>query len=190
MSYKRLLWFDLETTGLDMSRDQIIEVGAVLTDTDLNEIGGWSWTIQPSHEGYTRLLSTKAVRQMHDANGLLDEIESMPIASLDEYAKRLTEVDQELNVILWNQDVKAGEVLMAGSGVGPFDRPWVRKAMPLTDSWLHYSVFDIGTLRKAWAFWSGDKNPYEVPKDNLTHRALDDVRNHLSEARGYREMMS
>src|SRR4051812_10486117 len=66
-----LLWLDLETTGLDESADSIIEVGCILTTTDLHDLGEFSAVLTPAAEGYGRMMLNDTVRTMHETNGLL-----------------------------------------------------------------------------------------------------------------------
>ena len=183
--YKHLLWVDLETTGLDLDEDEIIEIGAILTDADLNVLTEYEEVIPPTEKGLERILHSAPVRKMHDANGLLDGIEKATLGQRTRDAA-VVELDRTLYRILQNHNCEQGHVLLAGSGVGPFDRQFVRRHMPLTNRYLHYAVLDVGVLRRSFELWT------EVPPcdlDELNHRAMDDVRNHLAEGRYFRDVM-
>lgn len=176
-----LLWIDLETTGSASDKDCIIEVGAVLTTTDLTELGSFTSLVRPNDRGLGRLMLNKFVREMHTANGLLDEL-------LNSEAKTPHDVGQEL--IAWATDLGAqqGRTVLAGSGVAHFDRRFLDKFMPQVTQLLRYWVIDIGVIRRAHDMWVGT----EVSKANdaKTHRALDDVYCHLEEARAFKALWS
>ena len=74
MSSKYLLWVDLESTGLSTREDAIIEVAAVLTDADLNELGRYESLVRLDEAGWERLMANDFVRTMHEGNGLLDAL--------------------------------------------------------------------------------------------------------------------
>lgn len=115
MNDHHLLWLDLETTGTDETKDSIIEIGCVLTDADLNEIGTFTMYVEPTDEALGRLLRNEVVREMHAANGLLDLI-----ADPDGAAVRPHEAASEL--LGWLDSHSVGKVAIAGSGVAHFDR--------------------------------------------------------------------
>lgn len=72
-----LLWLDLETTGTDETKDSIIEIGCILTTPDLRDkepTATFQRIISPSDEALGRLLRNGIVREMHEANGLLDDL--------------------------------------------------------------------------------------------------------------------
>ena len=66
-----LLFTDLETTGLDPTRDDIIEAGFILTTTDLTVIAELQQLVRPSRQAMRRLLADDTLLRMHGANGLL-----------------------------------------------------------------------------------------------------------------------
>jgi hypothetical protein len=75
---KAILWVDLETTGTDETEDDIIEVGAILTDFDLEVIRMFSAVSRPSDHAYKRMMENKVVRKMHTDNGLLAILDKLP----------------------------------------------------------------------------------------------------------------
>src|SRR6187401_2900704 len=71
----RLVWIDCEMTGLDLQRDALIEVAALVTDFDLNVLGeGVDVVIKPPAEAVEQMVDF--VREMHVASGLLEELEN------------------------------------------------------------------------------------------------------------------
>jgi oligoribonuclease len=176
-----LLWLDLETTGTDEAKDSIIEIAVIPTTPDLDQVGEWTAT----DEGLGRLLRTPVVRAMHEANGLLAEL-------LEEGDRHHTigAVDHQLDTWLVDQGDYLGvnSWILAGSGVGHFDRRFIKAQMPKLDRRLRHWCIDVGVVRRAYSMWTdtAEVHPGHVP--GKTHRALDDVRFHLEEARMWRRM--
>jgi oligoribonuclease len=178
-----LLWLDLETTGADESKDSIIEIGCVLTTTDLVHIAESSWLVEPTDEALGRLLRNDIVRRMHETNGLLHEITKgsvSPVHKPHEAAKLL---------LGWLRlsGANEGSVVLAGSGVAHFDRRFISRWMPQVDRFLRYWCIDIGVVRRAHEMWTGTPSP-STANEAKTHRALDDARCHLAEARAFRQL--
>jgi oligoribonuclease len=185
---KLLLWLDLESTGLDTSNgDEIIEIGCILTTADLRVLGEFEAVVKPSADARVRLSNNQFLVDMHTKNGLLDEInDGLPIDQI------------ELDLLHWLDSLGAevcwltpwypvGQKLtLAGSGVGHFDLPTVRVHMPTLANHLNYYVIDVGTIRRAHDMWIG--TPVSAANDAKTHRAIDDVRCHLEEAKAFAKM--
>lgn len=188
-TYKILLWTDLETTGSHLDQgDEILEIGLIATDLELNVIGQTlNCVVRPSQEGYNRLKANDFVFKMHTDNGLIHDF-------LD-YGLYIDEADYEVGLWMAEEfpDVAAGEFLMAGSGVSHFDRWFVRKHMPKLESMLHYATLDIGVLRRALRLLAGPSWVPDLPDSHgpsKAHRALADATAHLAEARAYRELFA
>jgi oligoribonuclease len=180
---RQLLWLDLETTGSSADLDEIIEVGCLMTNSELivnDSFSEHSWTVICSDAALIRLLRSEAVREMHKANGLLDEVASNRGAAINV-------VEDELLGWLYAVERKERQVMLAGSGVGHFDRRMISYHMKKLDKYLHYAPFDIGNIRRAFQAW-GIPLPPSGQKDIKTHRALDDAKLHLDEARSYMEL--
>lgn len=175
-----LLWIDLETTGSSRTQDCIIEVGVILTTSDLTELGWYDALIRPTDEGLGRMLRNPVVREMHTNNGLLNEILN------NEHLKNPFVAGEE--IISWATDLGAreGRTVIAGSGVGHFDKDFIHKFMPNLGNFCRHWLIDVGSTRRQHEMWVGT----EVSKanDSKTHRAIDDVRCHLDEARAYRDL--
>lgn len=174
-----LLWLDLETTGSEVEHDCIIEIGCVLTTTNLTEIAEWSSVVTPSPLGLGRLMQNAYVRNMHETNGLLGEI-------LADDATEIRPHDAAKSLMAWLAANNAGQgrTVLAGSGVGHFDRRFIARYLPQLDKHLRYWCIDIGVVRRAHEMWSGAPQPSSA-NDAKTHRALDDARCHLAEARAF-----
>ena len=172
-----LLWCDLETTGSDEAHDCIIEIGCILTTHDLIDVCEFSAVVKPEPLGLGRMLQNDVVRTMHEQNGLLDDV----LKASDE--DRPHKVTRRL---LDHLDAAGAppKMVLAGSGVGHFDRRFINRYMPQLAERLRYWVIDVGVIRRAHEMWVGP-DPFEW-NGKKTHRAIDDVRCHLEEARAFR----
>lgn len=177
----RLLWFDLETSGLDPGGDVILEVGCIATDLELNELWRYSKVIpiHPAHEG----LLNDFVREMHTKSGLLDECRDVFNAGFAPIQVLNIAEDWIFNHI-W---------ALAGSGIANFDRLFIREHMPSVDSVLVYYPIDTGVLRRCLRIFGGETYDVSLPEsfdtDVKAHRALADADAHLREARLYQKRL-
>lgn len=174
-----LLWLDLETTGSDETKDSIIEVGCILTTYDLNAVGEFQAVVTPEPLGYGRMMLNPTVRAMHEANNLLWELS-------EGNGRRPHEVTNDLMRWLADSGASQGRTVLAGSGVGHFDRRFIARYMPQLDRFLRYWCIDIGVIRRAHEMWVG--SVVSTENENKTHRAIDDVWCHLKEARIFRDL--
>ena len=166
--HKYIFWLDLETTGSELKGNCIIEVGAAITDMSLNVLDARTYTVNP---GTFMFKMDDVVREMHTKNGLLAEIykSDQHIGTVD---KELAEWIRKYN--------GSNHMAFAGSGVGHFDRKFIRRDMPLLDKRLTHWSLDVGVLRRVFKYLLFAP---EWPEDNKSHRALDDVYFHIEEMR-------
>ena len=177
-----ILWIDLETTG-NGPDDDIIELGAVLTDKD--------YVIQSSFARVYRtrravsVISPK-VLEMHFANGLWrDTIEATSYAA-----------DSEDEILAWLGKAGAlkggaNSLPLAGSGTSHFDRRYIERDWPSLARRLTYWNLDIGVVRRFLRSWLPEEvQSYVIDSQaGKHHRALADVMQHLQEAIEYRTLM-
>jgi oligoribonuclease len=174
---KAILWVDLETTGSDETEDEIIEVGAILTDFEYTIISNFQTLRYPSDHAYKRLMANDVVRQMHTDNGLL--------AKLEELKPALKSNDIDGFTLAWvRENVPKGKVILAGSGVSHFDRKFIDAQMWRTAELLTYPMLDVGVIRRFFRYSGIEFQPDHVPEKE--HRAFDDIYAHLNEARQIR----
>jgi oligoribonuclease len=156
----KLLWVDLETTGLGKD-SHVLEVGAVVTDRhrNLTVRGAFLGIISPTGLAKWDL---EAVN-MHERSGLLADIEIV--------GESLGRVDNRLqNFISEHFDV--GErIQLAGAGVH-FDKPFIERDFPWLGARLGYTLHDASVLRRWMKLVDIDTTS---TKDDVPHRALDDL---------------
>ena len=174
--HKYLFWLDLETTGSDLdvvnersgirSRHEIIEIGAAITDTELNVLDGRSFVIGHDivHENISPL-----VENMHTVNGLWADVAK----------STMTIAEADATLAGWIRKYNgSNHMAFAGSGVMHFDRKFIRRDMPLLDKRLTYWAIDVGPIRRSFKYLLGVD---EWPEDTKNHRAFEDVLFHIEE---------
>ncbi|WAX79865.1 oligoribonuclease [Streptomyces sp. KMM 9044] len=171
----RMVWIDCEMTGLSLSDDALIEVAALVTDSELNVLGdGVDIVIRPPGGAVETM--PEVVRQMHTASGLLDEL-----------ADGTTLEDAEKRVLSYvKEHVKEpGRAPLCGNSVGT-DRGFLLRDMPALENYLHYRIVDVSSIKELSRRWY-PRAYFNSPEKNGNHRALADIRESIAELRYYRE---
>lgn len=172
-SREPLVWLDMEMTGLDPEVDVPVEVAAVITDPELNELESYEAVIwQPEH---ALAGMQPIVRKMHTENGLIEKIKSSPHS--------LLQVEREL-VQLVARWCKPNEGVLAGNSIHQ-DRRFIVRHFPTLNGFLHYRMVDVSTLKELAKRWyEADRLPEKGVSD---HTALSDVRASIRELQHYRQ---
>ncbi|RPH49776.1 MAG: oligoribonuclease [Lysobacterales bacterium] len=170
----RLIWIDLEMTGLSPETDRIIELALVITDHDLNTVAEAPvWVV---HQDDVTLAAMDAWNQStHGRSGLIDRVK----------ASTHTEVDVEAATLLFlRQHVPPKVSPMCGNSICQ-DRRFLARSMPTLEDYFHYRNLDVSTLKELARRWKPDLLK-GVPKEGK-HEALADVYESIAELRHYRE---
>ena len=168
-----LVWIDLEMTGLNPETCGIVQMGMVLTDTDLNELAPpWEVTIWQPESVLERM--SPFVRAMHERSGLLPKIRASQIAVED--AER-----QALDLLNKHVGYRGGR--LCGNSVWQ-DRRFLGRYMPLFEAYLHYRQIDVSTLKELSTNWY--KKSYPKPQQG-EHTALFDIQQSLAELKYLRK---
>jgi oligoribonuclease len=170
-----LAWMDLEMTGLDPTRDVIVEIATLVTDDDLELIAeGPDLVVHQPPE----VLATMGdyVREMHTRSGLLPQIEASTIDLADAGAQTLAFLREHIP--------EARTVPLCGNSIGT-DRRFLAAYLPEIEEHLHYRSVDVSTVKELARRWN-PKVLSGVPDKKEGHRALDDIRESLDELRYYR----
>jgi len=175
----KLIWIDLETTGLKPNVDPMLEAALVVTDEDLNVLCERSWVIAPSMNSYVYdqdsfdALLSDHVREMHTRSGLLAEVMG---------GQQKGQVEQEM-LALVREHAGAGRHLLAGSSVH-FDHGFIEAQMRELNQCLHYRHFDVSVLQRSFEFWCPSLRIKDDTRQ-IAHRALDDIRWSIHVAKSY-----
>jgi oligoribonuclease len=174
VSPDRLVWIDLEMTGLDPKKCTIVEIATIVTNSNLDIIEeGPNLVIHQAEEVLATM--NDYVRSLHTRSGLLDQIRASSV-TLDEATEQTAEFIKK--------HVPAGVVPLCGNSVWK-DREFLEAYMPQVAQHLHYRMIDVSTLKELVRRWCPTR---EAPKKKETHRALDDIRESIQELAHYRAL--
>lgn len=172
---QRLVWIDLEMTGLSLERDEIVEIAAIVTESDLTEIDtGISLVVRPSQAALDTM--DDFVTNMHTESGLINEI-PQGISLADAQTQVLDYIKGHI------PEHNKGH--LAGSSVY-VDRGFLAKYMPDIDQHLHYRLIDVSSIKELARRWY-PKVYFNSPEKTGNHRALADIRESIAELRYYRD---
>jgi oligoribonuclease len=157
-----LLWIDIETTGSDPQKDQMLEIAAMVTDRSLDVVAGLRSHVL--HQDVDSLTMSDYVLEMHSASGLLEAVDCPAMNSV----KWREIVDDAL--YLWLSVIaEPGTLTPVGNSVN-FDVGFLRVHMPRLYGMLHYRQLNVSSIAM-WCNWRfGGK--FEKEKN---HRAASDL---------------
>jgi oligoribonuclease len=171
----RIVWIDCEMTGLDLTADALVEVAALVTDFELNQLGdGVDLVITPPAEALEQMVPF--VRDMHTTSRLLEELETG--TTLEDAQERVMAYVRE-----WVPE--PGKAPLGGNTVAT-DRGFLARDMPELDAHLHYRIIDVSSIKELSRRWY-PRAYFNAPQKNGGHRALADIRESIAELRYYRE---
>jgi oligoribonuclease len=172
---QRLVWIDLEMTGLSLERDEIVEIAAIVTESDLTEIdSGISLVVRPSQAALDTM--DDFVTNMHTESGLINEIPQ---------GISLEEAQSQVLDYIKGHVPEHNKGHLAGSSVY-VDRGFLAKYMPEIDQHLHYRLIDVSSIKELSRRWY-PKVYFNSPEKTGNHRALADIRESIAELRYYRD---
>ena len=170
-----LVWIDCEMTGLNPDTECLVEIAAVITDTELNVMDeGIDLVIKP-RAGTVEAMGDY-VRKMHTDSGLINEFED-----------GLELEDAEVQVLEYIKKYipTAKTTPLAGNTIST-DRLFISKYMPKLDDHLHYRNIDVSTIKELAKRWY-PRAYFQAPKKDGGHRALADILESIEELKYYRQ---
>ncbi|AMO89654.1 exonuclease family protein [Corynebacterium simulans] len=171
----RLVWIDLEMTGLDPKRHVIVEVAAIITDGNLNVIGeGIDLVVHATEAELTEM--DDFVTNMHANSGLDKEIR--------ESTTTLREAEDAVLALIAEHCDPEHPAPLAGNSIAT-DRTFIRAYMPRLDEALHYRMIDVSTIKELSRRWF-PRAYYNQPDKGMAHRALQDIIESIRELDYYR----
>ncbi|QCX26871.1 oligoribonuclease [Nocardioides jishulii] len=171
----RLVWIDCEMTGLDLEKDALIEVAALVTDFELNVLGeGVDVIIKPPAEALETMIDF--VRDMHEKSGLLEELDG-----------GVTMEEAETLVLDYIREhcPDGSRPPLAGNTIGT-DRAFLARDMKGLEGFLHYRNIDVSSIKELSRRWY-PRAYFQAPEKRGNHRALADIQESIEELRYYRE---
>jgi len=172
---ERLVWIDCEMTGLDLTADALIEVAALVTDFDLNVLGdGVDIVIKPPAEALEQM--DPFVRTMHERSGLLAELDA---------GTTLDEAQALVLAYMREHCAEGSRPPLAGNTVAT-DRSFLARDMPDLESFLHYRIVDVSSIKELSRRWF-PRAYFHAPTKVGNHRALADIQESIEELRYYRD---
>ena len=170
----RLIWIDLEMTGLDTQRDSIIEIATIVTDAGLETIDEGPALAIHQPDAILQGMDNWNTRQ-HKHSGLTDRVRASTVTTAE--AERAT-------LAFLQQHVAPQASPMCGNSICQ-DRRFMAREMPLLEEFFHYRNLDVSTLKILAGLWAPEV--LGGVSKNTEHLALADIRDSIAELRHYRD---
>ncbi len=171
----RLVWIDCEMTGLDLAKDALIEIAALVTDGDLQVLGeGVDVVIHADDDVLDSM--PDVVRAMHETSGLTEASRRSTVTVAD--------AEQQVLDYVRHFVPEARSCPLAGNSVAT-DRNFIARDMAELDAHLHYRMVDVSTIKELCRRWYPRIYHAQPPKGQ-THRALADINESINELTYYR----
>ncbi|ABG93239.1 MULTISPECIES: oligoribonuclease [Rhodococcus] len=172
----KLVWIDCEMTGLRLGTDKLIEIAALVTDSELNVLGeGVDIVIHADDDALAAM--PDVVTKMHENSGLTDEVRKSTVT--------LAEAEQQVLAYIREHVPVAGTAPLAGNSIAT-DRGFIARDMPDLDTYLHYRMIDVSSIKELSRRWY-PRIYFGQPEKGLAHRALADIRESIRELKYYRK---
>ncbi|MBG0563024.1 oligoribonuclease [Actinoplanes aureus] len=170
-----LVWIDCEMTGLDLGKDKLIEVAALVTDPELNVLGeGIDLVIHADDAALDAM--PPVVRDMHGKSGLTDEVRRSTVT--------MAEAEEAVLAYIREYVPNPRTAPLCGNSIAT-DRGFLARDMPALDAHLHYRMIDVSSIKELCRRWY-PRVYFGQPAKGLSHRALADIRESIRELEYYR----
>ncbi|HWS39080.1 MAG TPA: oligoribonuclease [Actinoplanes sp.] len=170
-----LVWIDCEMTGLDLGKDKLIEVAALVTDPELNVLGdGIDLVIHADDAALDAM--PPVVRDMHAKSGLTEEVRRSAIT--------MAEAEEAVLAYIKEFVPNPRTAPLCGNSIAT-DRGFLARDMPALDAHLHYRMIDVSSIKELTRRWY-PRVYFGQPAKGLSHRALADIRESIRELEYYR----
>lgn len=171
---KPIVWIDMEMTGLDPHSNSILEIATIVTTGELEIIA----------EGPNLVIHTplEILQTMDDWNRTHHKKSGLWEAAVN--SRTTLEEAEAASLEFLKMHVLPGTAPLAGNSIWQ-DRRFICRYMPAIDNFLHYRLIDVSSIKELCRRWY-QKFP-EYKEKNNNHRALDDIRESISELAYYRQ---
>lgn len=162
-------------TGLDLGKDALIEIAALVTDSDLNVLGDGVDVVIHAGEELLEAMPD-VVREMHARSGLTEEVRRSTVS--------LAEAERQVLAYVREYVPEPRTAPLCGNSIAT-DRGFIARDMPALDAHLHYRMVDVSSIKELCRRWY-PRIYYAQPDKGLAHRALADIRESIRELVYYR----
>ncbi len=169
-----LVWIDLEMTGLDTTKDEIIEIATIVTDAQLNLVAEGPVLAIHQPDDILDAMDEWNTRQ-HGKSGLTGRVRESQLSVQE--AERIT-------MEFLTEHVDANASPMCGNSICQ-DRRFMARLMPRLEEFFHYRNLDVSTLKELGRRWAPEVTAGF--KKESSHLAMDDIRDSIRELQYYRE---
>jgi oligoribonuclease len=170
-----LVWIDCEMTGLDLGKDALIEIAALVTDSELNVLGDGVDVVIHAEDAVLDGMPD-VVAEMHARSGLTDEVRRSAVT--------LAEAEKQVLDYVRAHVPDPRTAPLCGNSIAT-DRGFIARDMPTLDAHLHYRMVDVSSIKELCRRWY-PRIYYAQPDKGLAHRALADIRESIRELVYYR----
>lgn len=172
----RLIWIDLEMTGLDPESDSILEIATLVTDSELEEIAEGP-VLAIRHDRSVLEAMDAWNTETHTVSGLVDRVLESTV-TMGEAEQRTLDFLSDLT--------EPNTSPMCGNSICQ-DRRFLARQMAELCGWFHYRNLDVSTLKELSTRWAPEIAA-GLEKENR-HQALADIRESVMELKYYRRFM-
>ena len=171
----RLVWIDCEMTGLDLDKDALIEIAALVTDAELTILDeGIDVVIHADEDALAGM--PDVVAAMHAKSGLTESVRASAVT--------VAQAEQLVLDYLRRFVPEPRTAPLAGNSIAT-DRGFLARDMPELDGHLHYRMIDVSSIKELARRWY-PKTYYAQPAKGMAHRALADIIESVRELAYYR----
>ena len=169
----RLVWVDMEMTGLEPDRDRVIEIAVIVTAPDLEVIAEGPVLVVHQPDSVLDAMDDWN-KNTHGRSGLIERVK----------ASSVDEAHAEAALIEWmSQYVPKGKSPMCGNSICQ-DRRFMARTMPALEAFFHYRNLDVSTLKELAKRWK--PSALDGLKKAGKHTALADIQESIDELVHYR----
>jgi oligoribonuclease len=170
-----LVWIDCEMTGLDLGKDALIEIAALVTDSELKVLGDGVDVVIHAEEALLDAMPD-VVAEMHARSGLTDEVRRSTVS--------VAEAEKQVLDYVRAHVPEPRTAPLCGNSIAT-DRGFIARDMPTLDGHLHYRMVDVSSIKELCRRWY-PRIYYAQPDKGLAHRALADIKESIRELVYYR----
>lgn len=167
-----LLWLDIETTGMDLFKDRILEMAFIVTDKNLNILWEKEFVIHQNDEILEKM--GEWCQQHHSESGLIERVKN----------SKLNEQVVEAEMLQIAEEYFEKETSPLCGNTVHFDRYFLKKYLKEFEAFLHYRNIDVSSIKELYKRWHEGEERFQKKK---AHRAMDDIKESINELKFYRE---